>query len=202
MKHLIILATAISLLASGCVPENDQNYAEYEIGALQALMEQGDLTARELVEYYLDRIDKRDRGGPALNSIIELNPDALGIADTLDLERKESGPRGPLHGIPVVLKANIDTGDQMETTAGSLALAGHRMTRLLSKHCAGQQGSTPANARVAFNTANWELVAVLLERQALKFPHVQGDSHNIFAPDPVLCGRQHLADAGEKHRLE
>jgi len=90
-------------------------------------MERGDLTARGLVEYYLDRIDETDRSGPALNSIIELNPDALGIADTLDLERKESGPRGPpLHGIPVVLEANINTGDKMATTAGSLALAGHR----------------------------------------------------------------------------
>ncbi len=89
-------------------------------------MERGDLTARGLVEYYLDRIDETDRSGPALNSIIELNPDALGIAEKLDLERKESGPRGPLHGIPVVLKANIDTGDRMATTAGSLALALHR----------------------------------------------------------------------------
>ncbi len=126
MKHLIILATAVSLLASGCAPENDRNYDEHDIDTLQEMMERGDLTARGLVEYYLDRIDVRDRSGPALNSIIELNPDALGIADMLDLERKESAPRGPLHGIPVVLKANIDTGDKMATTAGSLALAGHR----------------------------------------------------------------------------
>ena len=95
MKHLIILATAVSLLASGCAPENDRNYDEHDIDTLQEMMERGDLTARGLVEYYLDRIDVRDRSGPALNSIIELNPDALGIADTLDLERKESGPRGP-----------------------------------------------------------------------------------------------------------
>jgi len=126
MKHLIILATAVTLLASGCSPENERNYDEYEISALQALMEQGDLNARELVEYYIGKIDERDRNGPALNSIIELNPDALKIADVLDRERQETGPRGPLHGIPVVLKANIDTGDSMATTAGSLALAGHR----------------------------------------------------------------------------
>ena len=126
MKQLIILATAVLLLASGCTPENDRNYDEYEISALQALMEQGDLTARELVEYYIGKIDERDRNGPALNAIIELNPDARSIADALDLERQASGPRGPLHGIPVVLKANIDTGDRMATTAGSLALAGHR----------------------------------------------------------------------------
>ena len=104
MKQLIILATTVILLASGCTPENDRNYDEYEISALQALMEQGDLTARELVEYYIGKIDERDRNGPALNAIIELNPDARGIADTLDLERQASGPRGPLHGIPVVFR--------------------------------------------------------------------------------------------------
>lgn len=126
MKRLIILATAVALLAAGCTTENDRNYDEYEISALQALMEQGDLTARQLVEYYIAKIESRDRNGPALNAIIELNPDALLIADALDRERQQSGPRGSLHGIPVVLKANIDTGDRMATTAGSLALAGHR----------------------------------------------------------------------------
>lgn len=63
-----------------------------------------------------------DRNGPQLNSIIEINPDALEIAKALDAERKTSGPRGPMHGIPIILKANIDTADKMETTAGSLAL--------------------------------------------------------------------------------
>ncbi|MFQ6006313.1 MAG: amidase [Woeseia sp.] len=126
MKYLIILATAVTLLASDCAYETAPDYDEYEINALQTLMQQGDLTARGLVESYLRAIDRRDRSGPALNSIIELNPDALAIADALDRERQASGPRGPLHGIPVVLKANIDTGDSMSTTAGSLALNGHR----------------------------------------------------------------------------
>jgi len=126
MKALICATAAATLLVIGCSGETPPDYSEHDIDTLQEMMERGDLTARGLVEYYLDRIDETDRSGPALNSIIELNPDALGIADTLDLERKESGPRGPLHGIPVVLKANIDTGDKMATTAGSLALAGHR----------------------------------------------------------------------------
>src|SRR5690606_3167059 len=78
------------------------------------------------VAWYLDRIEAIDRNGPALHSVIEINPDALAIAAALDRERAASGPRGPLHGIPVILKANIDTGDAMATTAGSLALAGHR----------------------------------------------------------------------------
>src|SRR5438132_9778899 len=80
-------------------------------------------SSRALVEAYLARIDAMDKKGPAINSIIELNPDALSIADALDAERKAKGPRGPLHGIPVLIKDNIDTADRMHTSAGSLALA-------------------------------------------------------------------------------
>ncbi len=89
-------------------------------------MEEGELSSTALTEYYLNRIEAIDRSGPGLNSIIELNPQALEIAAALDDERRTNGPRGPMHGIPVVLKANIDTADQMSTTAGSLAMAGHR----------------------------------------------------------------------------
>ena len=98
---------------------------ERDIPTLQAQMESGELSAEALTSYYLERIRTVDENGPALNSIIEVNPDALAIARALDKERKQSGPRGPMHGIPVVLKANIDTADKMQTTAGSLALAGH-----------------------------------------------------------------------------
>src|SRR5439155_11715219 len=73
---------------------------------------------------YLSRIEAFDRQGPALRSVIETNPDALAIADRLDAERRSRGPRGPLHGIPVLVKDNIATADRMTTTAGSLALAG------------------------------------------------------------------------------
>ena len=97
---------------------------EVTIGQLQENMESGVSSARSITEAYLARIEKIDRQGPALNSIIEINPDALEIADTLDAERKEKGPRGPLHGIPILIKDNIDTADQMMTTAGSLALLG------------------------------------------------------------------------------
>jgi amidase len=92
------------------------------IARLQADMKSGAITSRELVRVYLARIDAIDKHGPALNSVIEVNPDALAIAQALDEERARSGPRGPLHGIPVLLKDNIDTGDKMLTTAGSLAL--------------------------------------------------------------------------------
>ncbi len=97
---------------------------EATITELQEKMESGKLTARAIVEAYLDRIKRIDKEGPVLNAIIELNPDALEIADRLDDERRTKGFRGPLHGIPVLLKDNIDTADKMMTTAGSLALKG------------------------------------------------------------------------------
>ena len=97
---------------------------EATIAGLQADMQAGRLTARQLVENYLDRIKRLDGQGPQLHSIIETNPDALSVADELDRERKARGSRGPLHGIPVLLKDNIDTADRMTTTAGSLALEG------------------------------------------------------------------------------
>jgi amidase len=97
---------------------------EATIASLQAEMTAGRLSARRLVEQYLERIAALDRAGPTLRSIIEVNPDALEIAEALDRERAASGPRGPLHGIPILLKDNIATADKMSATAGSLALAG------------------------------------------------------------------------------
>ena len=94
------------------------------IAELQSGMESGELTARGLVDAYLERIDGLDRDGPALHSILDPNPDARSIADALDRERKSKGSRGPLHGIPVLLKDNVATADRMTTTAGSLALEG------------------------------------------------------------------------------
>jgi len=107
------------------VRADSSDYSEYDIESLQASMQSGKLSSKQLVQYYLDRIEAIDRNGPGLNSVIEINPRALEIAGALDEERRETGPRGPMHGIPVLLKANIDTADEMETTAGSLALKGH-----------------------------------------------------------------------------
>ena len=97
---------------------------ELTITDLQQGLRSGKYTAKELVEKYTDRINDIDRKGPTLRSVIELNPDAEAIAAALDRERKERGTRGPLHGIPILLKDNIDTADRMMTTAGSLALVG------------------------------------------------------------------------------
>src|SRR5919197_4065575 len=89
-------------------------------------MESGRETARSLVEKYLARIEQIDRSGPSLHSVIETNPDALTIADALDAERRARGARGPLHGIPILIKDNVATADRMMTTAGSLALVGSK----------------------------------------------------------------------------
>ncbi len=97
---------------------------EVTISELQQGMRAGKFSARSLTKKYLERIEDVDKNGPAINSIIELNPDALAIADSLDRERKAKGARGPLHGIPILIKDNIDTADRMMTTAGSLALLG------------------------------------------------------------------------------
>jgi amidase len=102
---------------------------EVTISQLQEGMKSGKYTARQLVEKYLARIEELDRKGPALHAVLETNPDALSIADALDAERKAKGVRGPLHGIPILIKDNIATADRMETTAGSLALVGGKPPR-------------------------------------------------------------------------
>ena len=98
---------------------------EWTIRDLNEKMEAGELTARQVADLYLQRIEAVDKSGPYINSVIELNPDALEIADNLDKERAAGKVRGPLHGIPILLKDNIDTFDRMQTTAGSLALEGN-----------------------------------------------------------------------------
>jgi amidase len=98
---------------------------EESIGSLQEKMTSGKYSSEQLTKLYLDRIDAIDKKGPFLNSVIETNPDALTIAKSLDDERKNGKTRGPLHGIPILIKDNIDTADKMQTTAGALAMQGH-----------------------------------------------------------------------------
>ena len=103
--------------------------ADVSVADLRAGLASGRFTTRSLCEACLDRIEAIDAAGPALNSVIEVNPDALREADRLDAERREGGMRGPLHGIPAMLKDNIDTADGMQTTAGSLALVDSGVSR-------------------------------------------------------------------------
>jgi amidase len=124
-----VLLTAITVAAQS--PQQQQatsafDLEEVTIAGLQQRMATGDDTARSLAEKYLARIEAIDRNGPALHSVIEVNPEALDIADRLDAERKSGHLRGPLHGVPILLKDNIATADRLMTTAGSMALAGAR----------------------------------------------------------------------------
>lgn len=112
--------------AKQAAPEDFTSFElnEITISQLQEKMKAGTMTSEEITRKYLDRIEQIDKNGPQLRSVIEVNPEALEIAKQLDAERKSGKVRGPLHGIPVLIKDNIDTGDQMQTTAGSLALVG------------------------------------------------------------------------------
>ncbi len=105
--------------------QDNFEFNEATVTDLQEKMDKGELTAKALVEKYLARIEAIDKGGPGLNSVIEINPDAISIAEQLDQERQNGQVRGPLHGIPIMIKDNIDTADKMMTTAGALALAGN-----------------------------------------------------------------------------
>src|SRR6202050_254477 len=118
------LLGSVALAAGALASPPAFELEEADMRQLQKRMSEGSLTARSLTAQYLERIEAIDRRGPMLNSVIELNPDALSIAASLDAERQAKGVRGPLHGIPILIKDNIDTADRMMTTAGSLALEG------------------------------------------------------------------------------
>src|SRR5438552_1469144 len=127
--YLVVGVLAVATLAAQAPAPASFDLEELTIGDLQQRMTSGRDTARSLAQKYMARIEAIDRSGPALHSVIDINPDALLIADRLDEERKTRGPRGPLHGIPILLKDNIATADRMMTTAGSLALAGGKPPR-------------------------------------------------------------------------
>jgi amidase len=157
---------------------------EMTILELQAQMGSGALNARAITEMYLERIEALDKQGPGINAIMELNPDALAIADALDVEREAKGPRGPLHGIPVALKDNIDTADRMMTTAGSLALAGstpaqdafvaHRLREAGAVILGKTNLSEWANFRSRQSTSGWSSRG--------------GQTRNPYALDRNPCG--------------
>ncbi|HEY2396528.1 MAG TPA: amidase [Rudaea sp.] len=139
---LFVGVLALSSQGHASAAEEPATFAleEASIGNLQRRMTAGELTAHAIVQQYLDRIAAIDTAGPSLRAVIELNPDALKIADQLDAERKNGKVRGPLHGIPVLIKDNIETADAMHTSAGSLALAGS---------IAAQDSTVAANLRAA-----------------------------------------------------
>ena len=169
------LATAVSpVLGSAGVADStlavtdfkkDFELDEITIDDLQKALQSGHYSSHSLTEKYVARIQEIDKAGPRVNSVIEINPDALQIADALDRERTAKGPRGALHGVPILLKDNIDTGDRMNTTAGSLALLGSRpandafVAAQLRKAGAVLLGKTNpsewANFRSSHSTSGW-----------------------------------------------
>ncbi len=170
---------------------------EATISELQDGMAAGKFTAHSLAEKYLSRIAEIDQAGPALRSVIELNPDALSIADSLDSERTSKGPRGRLHGIPVFIKDNIGTADRMMTTAGSLALLGFTpqkdsaVARQLRKAGAVILGKTNlsewANFRSSHSSSGWSARG--------------GQTRNPYALDRNPCGSSSGSGAGASANL-
>jgi amidase len=130
-RSFLRYTTAAGALAATTpgLPDPGFEFEQATIAQLQAAMAAGKLTSRRLTEAYLRRIERIDLGGIRLNSVIEVNPDALAIAQALDQERRQHGARGPLHGIPILVKDNYATDDRTQTTAGSLALAGSKVPR-------------------------------------------------------------------------
>jgi amidase len=171
---------------------------EVTIDELQSGMKSGKFTARSITEQYLQRIQEVDKQGPALNSVIEINPDALEIAESLDRERKEKGTRGPLHGIPVLIKDNIDTADKMMTTAGSLALAGGPKP---SKDAFVAQQLRKAGAVILGKTNLSEWANIRSSHSSSGWSGRGGLTKNPYALDRNACGSSSGTGAGVSANL-
>lgn len=181
---LLMYPAAIGLLFSSAWAQQDPPIWGMPYAELSASLQAGDLSAQAVVTAYLERIRAIDRQGPGLNSIIEVNPDAMSIALARDKALADSGPQGPLHGIPVILKANIDTGDKMATSAGSLALANHvaekdaflvkRLRDAGAIVLAKANLSEWANFRSSESSSGWSSLG--------------GQTHNPYATDRNPCG--------------
>jgi len=186
LASVVAVAKPASIFSSTplSAPPKEFELDELTISDLQEGMKSGKFTARSLVKKYLDRIDDVDKGGPSINAVIEINPEAASIAESLDRERKDKGPRGPLHGIPILIKDNIGTADRMMTTAGSLAMLGSRpaqdafVAKRLREAGAVILGKTNlsewANFRSTHSTSGWSARG--------------GQTKNPYALDRNTCG--------------
>ena len=188
-------ATGALLSVNACKPANKDNSSninlpdkfelnEITINQLQASFDDGTLTCEQVVQMYLDRIDAIDKNGPSLNSVIELNPDALEIAKRLDSELKEGNKRGALHGIPIMVKDNIDIAGKMMTTAGSLALNGY----YAPKNSAVAQKLIDAGAIIIGKTNLSEWANFRSLRSSSGWSGRGGQTRNPYITDRNPCG--------------
>jgi amidase len=178
------IALLIALAAPATPAEPATALNEATIAELQAKMASGELTSHQLVEYFLSRIEALDRNGPKLNSVIEVNSEALAIADRLDEERKAKRVRGALHGIPILLKDNIDTADSMLTTAGSLALVNSRPTQ--DAFIVSRLRNAGAVLLGKTNLSEW--ANIRSTRSSSGWSARGGQTRNAYAPERNPCG--------------
>jgi len=189
------VATGALLSVNACKPDNKDNSPdkiltddfelnEITISQLQKSFDDGTLTCEKAVQMYLDRIDAIDKNGPSLNSVIELNPEAMEIARKLDSDLKEGNKKGPLHGIPIMLKDNIDIAGKMMTTAGSLALNGH----YASKNSTVAQKLIDAGAIIIGKTNLSEWANFRSLRSSSGWSGRGGQTRNPYITDRNPCG--------------
>ncbi|HYM93063.1 MAG TPA: amidase, partial [Chitinophagaceae bacterium] len=163
---------------------DDFELKEITIGQLQEQVQKGKYSYEQITKLYLQRINDFDKNGPRINSVIELNPDAVSIAKTMDDERKKGKSRGPLHGIPVLIKDNIDTADKMKTSAGSLALA----TSVASKDSFVAQKLREAGAVILGKTNLSEWANIRSNHSTSGWSGRGGLTKNPYALDRNACG--------------
>ncbi len=185
------LGSQLACTKPGQSPSPNQGYKikpfpllEATITDLQQGMQSGEYTAHSITQLYLERVDEIDKNGPSLNAIIELNPDALEIAQKLDQERKQGNVRSPMHGIPVLIKDNLDTADKMMTTAGSLALEGSITS--LDAHTITQLRKAGAIILGKTNLSEWANFRSM--RSTSGWSGRGGQTRNPYALDRNPCG--------------
>lgn len=180
----VLSAVLVWLLCGSALAQQNPPIWGMPYAELSRALQSGNLSAQAVVVAYLERIRAIDQSGPGLNSIIEVNPDALAIALALDRQLAESGPKGPLHGIPVVLKANIDTGDKMATSAGSLALANH----LAGKDAFLVQRLREAGAIILAKANLSEWANFRSNESSSGWSSLGGQTRNPYSTDRNPCG--------------
>jgi amidase len=192
-----VINRAASSEAASKTSTSDFELDEITIDSLQKAFAAGRYSSRSVTEKYLARIQEIDKAGPTLNSVIEVNPDAIKIAEELDAERKSKGARGPLHGVPVLIKDNIDTGDRMNTTAGSLALLGSQAPR--DAFVAGQLRKAGAVIIGKTNLSEW--ANIRSGHSTSGWSGRGGLTRNPYALDRNPCGSSSGTGAGVSANL-